>query len=351
MSEEERFNSLLSKDPSPGIKNRVLKTGRDFLIPGWVFNSKEEYVKVTYKNIKRRTPEKYGITGQIIYDILVLGLININNRPRCPICGDLCTYECFSRGYSATCGKKICIKESIKNKVKYLWGDSEYRTKQTDSHKAWSEKEENKEKMRINSLNAWKDEDYRARQTIAHKNLASFDKNKEKMSNITKEMWKNDKYRKKQVESHKNWVINNPDKILCGKKGVIICSKSSLGEITYDSQWEKDFIGLCNSLDSVITIERSSIKIPYIFNGETKYYFPDFIIKTENEVLLVEIKCDWLLKTDEKTKIKTETGEAFVKENKVYSRYLVLTSKELYINPSCTILNIEKLKELIENKS
>lgn len=349
INEENKFNMLLSKDPSPGQKDRILRNGRNYLIPGWVFDKEVDYVEVTYKNIKSRTPEKYGITGQIIYDILVLGLTSIHDRPKCPVCGESCVYECFSRGYSATCGKELCIKESIRNKVKNLWKDSEYKDKQTVSHKAWADKEENREAMRINSLKAWENEDYRVRQTEAHKYWASFDENKEKMSNITKELWKDDEYRKKQVDAHKEWAINNPEKILCGRHGTVLCFKSKFGKLSYDSKWEQDFIELCNSLEAILSIERSDFNIPYTFNEELKYYFPDFIIQTKRETILVEIKCDWLLETDERTKIKIEKGKAFVKESNIYSRYLVLTSKELYLNPSCSVLNIEKIKELIEN--
>ncbi len=325
MSEKDKFDLLLSKDPTPGIKNRVLKEGQNYLVPGWVFDSKEDYVKVA---LKSRFPEKYGLTRQIIYDILVLGLTNFNDRPSCPICGDPCKYWCFSKGYKTTCGKETCIKESFKRKMTDLWKDQDYKERQSTSHKVWAEKEKNKEKLRASSLKAWENEDYRRRQTESHKSWASIDENKEKMSNITKEMWKNEEYRNKQSSAHKNWALNNPNKVFCGRHGTISSIKSNSGEISYDSTWEEDFIEFCNTLDSVISIERSDLHIPYTFNGEIRYYFPDFIIVTENETLLVEIKSDWMLESDERTKLKIDSGRAFVKESQNYSRYLVYYKKD-----------------------
>ncbi len=101
MNELEIFNILLSKDPTPGISNRIMRIDNMYEIPGWVFglyNEVDETVKVKYKKLNK-TVRDLGYTDQIVYDILILGLTNIDERPKCPICGNTSRYENFTRGY------------------------------------------------------------------------------------------------------------------------------------------------------------------------------------------------------------------------------------------------------------
>lgn len=273
-SEIQMFNNLLSKDPTPGMKNRVIRNDKLYLVPGWVFDKKDKYVKITYKKLNREFT-KAGYNTQIVYDILMLGLTNIEDRPKCPVCGSVRKFYNFTRNYYTTCAKDNCIKASIKSTVTVLWKNSEYRQAQVDSHLEWCSKEENKEKM----------------------------------SKISLDTWSNPEYRKKQVESHKKFAYNNPDKIRAGNHGILKCSKSNKGELIYDSSWEQLFIILCENLDFVTSINRVSFSIQYKYQKEYFMYFPDFDVTLSNgKRLMIELKANWMIEKDKKTPLKLKAG-------------------------------------------
>lgn len=348
MTEKEKFDNLISRDPTPGIKNRIRKSGRDYLIPGWVFESDKEFVLVKYKNIKNRYSEKFNLTGQIIYDILILGITNINDRPKCPICGNPVPYNGFSTGYSSTCGEKSCRAENARREMLEVWKSSSYRETQSKSHKDWALIPENREMLSARTTEIWKNQEYRQKQTKSHIEWSSIPENKEAMSKITSDLWKNEDYRKKQVNSHVEWARNNPDKIGYGIREEIECPKSMINTIYCDSSWEKDFINICIGLDFVKSIERSGLWLTYELNGLERTYFPDFIVETDTEFLIVEIKSDWK-KDDESTIKKAQAGIEYANKNNF--RYLILAGDDLYIEPSRKTVNIERIKNLLRNKT
>ena len=311
-NEKQLFKNLLSKDPTPGVKNRIIRENKIYLIPGWVFDNENEYVEIKYKKLNREL-EKAGYNTQIFYDILVLGLTNIKDRPKCSICGKVNKFYNFTRGYYTTCGSEKCIKESIKNTVTLLWEGDEYRQTQTQSHVEWASKEENKIKMRENSL----------------------------------KIWSRPGYKEHQKKSHQEFAKNNPDRVRAGTYGTQYCSKSSK-ELMYDSTWEQLFIILCDKLDIVSSIDRVRFGIKYQYLGEEYWYFPDFDITLSNgKRLMVEIKANWMIDFDDKTPTKIKAGEDFVNSSKEFDYFLLLTEDQLFLDKKLATkfdnLGIEKL--------
>lgn len=302
MNEKEMFDNLLKKDPSPGIKNRIIiNENREIIIPGWMIDSIEDYVNIGKKSTFHYA-NKFGYTSQIMYDIGVLGLTSINDRPRCPICGNPVEFNIFTRGYFKTCKNPECSKNAIKLTVTELWKNQEYKEIQSRSHAEWASFPENKELMRVRSLKMWEDDEYRNRLKTAH------------------------------IE----WAKNNPDKVKSGSNfrgihGKELSQKSRNGYLFYDSTWEKDFIDFCNKSDFIRSIERSKLHIPYLYEDFTRNYFPDFEIELfTGELLLIEIKPKYLINTDSKTKKKIEAGKKFVSEENRFLAYLVLNEEILY---------------------
>lgn len=298
INEKQLFKNLLSKDPDIGTKNRIIRIDKIYLVPGWVFDSNNDYVEVKYKTLNRRI-KREGYNTQILYDILVLGLTKFEDRPRCPICGDLCKFKNFSKGYLKTCNKEKCIKESIKNTVKNLWDDENYRSIQSKSHIEWASKEENKQIMREASL----------------------------------KLWSNPEYRETQINSHKKFAQNNPDRIRNGTFGLQPCSKSDKDKLLYDSSWEQLFIILCDNLDIVLSINRVGFGIKYKYLEEDYLYFPDFDITLSNgKRLMIELKANWMISFDKKTPFKLKAGEDYVRSSDIFDYYLVLTEDQLFID-------------------
>lgn len=301
MTEEEMFNNLLSRDPAPGTKNRIkiLDTG-NVLVPGWMINSQEEYVDIGRKSTHHQS-SKNGYNSQIMYDIGVLGLTSIDQRPRCPICGKPVKFEIFTRGYRITCNSKECRSKVSQVQVTDLWKDDKYRENMVQKHKDW----------------------------------ASIEENKKLMSQNSKKMWENESYRDKLRNSHILWAQNNPDKIKSGgfKTGYQESSKSANKSLWYDSSWERNFIEYCNTQDFIISIERSTLHIPYLWEEVERNYFPDFEITIDTgEIYLVEIKPEYMMSEDLKTQAKLFAGQVFVNSSDKYNKYLVLSENQLFLD-------------------
>lgn len=315
MTEIEMFSILNSINPTPGVSNLARREGNIWILPGWVSGSEEKEIKVKFKRIKHLA-RSIGVSDRVLYDVLQLGLTDISQRPKCPICGKERKFDSFGRGYGATCSSKSCISEKARREVTNLWKDEEYRSGQINTKKKWMNQPEYIEKFKNRAISQWSDKDYR----------------------------------KKQTTSHIEFCKNNPDKVFSGQCGTVISNKSINGELIYDSSWEKDFIEFCNREDYIISINRTTFPISYVYDNIQRNYFPDFEIVLETGIkLLVEIKCDWLLETDEKTKYKIEAGENFVKNSKDFSDYLVLVEQDLYIIKSKRQFKEEDLRKRLKN--
>lgn len=343
------FTNFLLKDPTPGKTNRLIRKGKIYQIPGWVFDKTEEFIEIPYKALNRRLI-KIGFNSQIVYDILVLGLTDLSNRPKCPICNNPIRFESLNRGYFKTCGNSSCVAESIKYSVVNLWKDEKYRNIQINSHKLWASKDENLEKMRQVSLKTWQNDNYRKLQIQAHRAWANKKENLEKMRQIAISLWKNKDYQEKQTRSHKEFARNNPNKIKNGISGEIISNKSFSNYLNFDSSWEREFILVVNSLSDIVSIERAGFYIPYSIENNDYFYFPDFkIVFNTGKRVLVEIKARWMIEHDEKTKYKIEAGFKYVKESKDFDEYLLLMDEHFcdaphYVNINQDLIKIELLK-------
>lgn len=314
MTEDERmFNKLLQKDSSPGTKSRVTREGNTYRFPGWVFD-KEGEVIIKYKTVIREA-KKIDCTAQILYDILILGLTDISQRPKCKICGKEITIRRFSEGYPITCGSLECKREFAKQEMLEMWKDISYRQIQTNSHKAWAEVEENRELLRQRSL----------------------------------DVWKNPEYRERQVKVHKEFAKNNPEKIRNGINGIINITKSTKGEFRFDSSWERDLVLLLDKMPDVISIERPNFYIPYQYNGESFNYFPDISVRfSNNNLYLIEVKANWMIKFDPKVEWKIKAGIDYVENSDDYYKYILLTEDQLCDKRRTILVEDIAKKELIK---
>lgn len=314
--ENKIFKNLIKKDPEPGKKNRVMRDYHLYKIPGWVYNKNVDFVEIKYKTLKRSL-NKVGLNAQCLYDIIELGLTNIEHRPKCNICGNFCKFKCFS-GYSTTCGNFNCIKKQISKSVSKLWENSNYKSTQINSHLEYFKKNED------------------AIEAIRQRNI---------------EMWKNDEYRNKLIESHKQYILNNPDKMLSSFHGKTFSNKMNKN-INFDSSWEKDFIKFCDNQEFIKSIERATFSIPYEFENKKHNYFPDFILTlTNDKKLVIEIKSKWLINFKQINLAKFDAGKNFVIKNKnTYADYLLLIDSDLYKPPTFKDkFNTENVKKILEN--
>lgn len=316
MSEDIIINTLNARNPKKGIPYTDWKIGTGskmkIKIFGWLLNKSEDiYISVihfsrwVYKNIP-------GLTNQLYYDIVVLGLKSISDRPKCSICGKYATFSGFGRGYLSTCSDS-CFRQlrdtrmsDLGKKVSYLLQTKESRDKQRLSHLGW-----------IPSL------DYRKKASIRMKNFY-----KTRKGLVLK---------KKTAELVRARNISNliSETRFIKRKGKYVSGnyKSSKFNklINYDSSWELNFIKYIEKLDDILIFDRCLDPIDYvnIRDNTLHKYVPDFFIKlSNNQKIVVEIKPASIVKNSLEVLSKKIAAKKYFKKKNI--KYIILTEKELY---------------------
>ena len=108
------FEEILAKDPSPGKKDRLRIEGNIVIFPRWVIeldghlkNYKYDIIDDDYVGYRMLSfghiTRILKTSMQVLYDILKLGLTSEEQRPRCPVCGNLLKFSNIVVGYWTTC--------------------------------------------------------------------------------------------------------------------------------------------------------------------------------------------------------------------------------------------------------
>jgi len=83
------------------------------------------------------------------------------------------------------------------------------------------------------------------------------------------------------------------------------------------SSYESRFVDLATQIPFITDVEGNQKGIRYDFNGESRYYFPDFMLTLESGIrILVEIKAEWMMQ-DEKTLAKFNAGRSFAQQQNI----------------------------------
>jgi len=296
-----------------------------YYISEWFINHNDssELIMTQSRSIIKNC-KYYNISRQILYDVAILNIDTEEDRPRCKYCGNPLKFDNLYDGYRKTDGgncRALRIRETMKSP-------------------------EFSEFCKQRALNQWKDEEYKSIQSKSHKDWASKPENKQSMSDITKTLWDNPEYRKKQTESHKRWISEHPEAIFGGVvTGYIDCPKNNQGKLRFDSSWERDFIKFCIEHENILEISRTGLLLEYEFECKSFYYNPDFLVNYDHKLYIVEVKADWLV-TDPRTIKKLEAGRKYVEERAELNKYVLISKDELYSDPSCKVINTNKLIEL-----
>lgn len=259
------------------ISERNPKTGAIIKIKIPELNYKE----VTTWNFNKSLKE-IGLTRQQWVNIHRYG--DIDYLPICPYCNkrplkfnvweyrtSCCCRDCMNKQIEEQ-NKSDELREKIRNSVKKLWEDEEYRCIQSKSHK-----------------NVWRDEDTVNRLMKTHYIPPL---NSSKKSEI--------------LSIYENEIIR------------------------FDSTWEEKFFSFMSSNSEVKVIKRLNLKLIKYFSSKynkERWYKPDFEIEyTDGRKELIEIKPYYQLE-DITVKEKKEAAEKWCKENNM--KYVILTEIEL----------------------
>lgn len=181
MTEIEAFNKLVSKNPNKGIPTELrrisnsTKTKRSdsVVVPSWMTDSdKDEIIGL---NSFLKLIKQLGYTTQIIYDVIILGLTDISQRPKCRNsgCVNSVKFINLSLGYGRYCSRRCTYMDNfdarnspeskLKKRSKLLGRklskprSEEYRRKMSESRKGSKRSKEAIEKFRktlaLNKLN------------------------------------------------------------------------------------------------------------------------------------------------------------------------------------------------------
>lgn len=317
------FDNIISKDPTPGLKDRLKLEGNTLLIPNWITETNEAdgYYRVPKYGTKKFY-KNFNLNNKILYDILVLGLTSIDDRPKCPICGNECKFRRnllgkYS-GYSSHCSGKCHYKvikpkllsdEAKQKSLKARKESGAYdHLKTNPPGKGRKVSEEQKQKQREKMLG----------RKVPPEQLI-------RMSNYMSQYYK-----------------DNPDKLEKlinssrgkSKRGSLQINKSVTKVFKFLSSWEEKVVSfLDRSVDDVVGIEAPEA-IQYQFNGTLHYYYADIDITLSNgKHLLIEIKPTAHL-YHKKNMAKFKAAQEYILSNKdIYQDYLILTENIIFIEP------------------
>ena len=332
------FNKLIAKDPNPGEKNRLKKSedGNFIIVPGWVVDQKEEYIVSTHGT--KKFYREFKLNSQVLYDILILGFTNIDQRPLCPVCGNPINFRNnlfgkYAGYYNTTCGNPNCHYQLVKDKL--LSEDAMKRSVATRMKNGGYDHMFGNTYRKDNPISEEAKECWRKKMKGKKRNPES----------VKKGAMTRAKYYKEHPDKLQKFINSSKGK---NKKGTIEINKSKTKKFFYLSSWEmKLVLFLDKELDDVLQIE-APLPIEYVFNDTEHNYFADIDITLSNgKKLLIEIKPSSHL-YHKKNQAKFSAGRLFVENEDNYLDYLIITEHILFENPrKQDNINKSKIKDLI----
>ena len=334
------FKEVLNLNPTPGVghpeyQDKVKSHSYRYFIPSWLKSCDKDGEWFSHKKIIKIL-NNIGVSAQLYYDIVILGLTSESDRPKCHL--DECDCSKFynlNQGYQLYCSKSHQVKDknrNIKDSTREKLRISGYNHKVPDNMRYYLSN-----LVRSNPSIKKKQMDNKLASIIRRKiSLGILDKDgnplpKKKLPRKPV----SDEFRKRCSERMKKFFKEHPEKIhvngfrrFNNKTGYEF-SKKANRNIRYLSSWELDFIRFIDRSDEVVKI----LDIPPIeyYNEEKSkisLYFADFNLVLNNGMkVIIEIKPKNLINN----KIVVDKRNAaieYCKNNGFY--YITLTELELF---------------------
>lgn len=317
MNDNEQILKLIKLNPNPKSNNIVINKGvRNlyYLIPKWLSGDNDKYY--FYNKLGRKLKE-FNISIQVYYDVLILGITNINDRPKCRYCGEYTKFTGLTTGYREYCNSS--------HKSKYIRRSEEFKKDLSEKLKGVgnpfygkSHSSESKNKIRMARLGSTSSESTKSK--IGNSMSMYFKNNPDKLYKFMESATRLDKKY---------------------KRGYINISKSK-SPLRYMSSWELEFLKWCESSDEI-----SEVSIPptvdYTYEGRNHVYYPDFLLTmSDNRKVIVGIKPYSKLNNPVVITKRLYSEKLFL--NSEY-QYLIITENEIFNN-----LSIYKCLELLPNQ-
>lgn len=218
-----------------------------YVFPKWLTELNQD-IKVAPCKVNKNLPK--DLTPQMYYDLVILGINSIEERPKCAYCGSESSFS-LCKGYKSYC-KSCNRKEAAKNISKALKGKplSELNRKHLSEAKKGKKLTEEQRLRRPRGY---------------HFHLSEEAKRKVSLS-------------KSRIHNLKFYKSGTYKSSKCDKM------------INYMSSYELDFLKICDSSKFIHKVEVPD-PIPYEYIGKFHSYYPDFMITLDSgKKVLVEIK-------------------------------------------------------------
>lgn len=321
------FDKLISKNPNKGVKYldykeiKLKKNGHKkiyYKIYSW-FSGKEDYF-IIGNRLSPHLKKNYGITLQVYYDIIILGIESIDQRPKCNICNKDVPFRGLWAGYRKTCNDRSCeiqydrllVIESKKRKVFHHTEKSKELLRQKALGRKHSE--ESKQKM---------SESRKGVKKTFSKEFISYLINRNKAMVWTPEQ------RERISIASTNRLLNSNRKGIRSK----YFSDKFNEQFLFDSSWEERFIKLMEKTyicRDISILKRCRDIVQYKKDDGTLHrYLPDFYIEFKDGIkVVIEIKPASLVKNDRVVYLKKIAAKKYFKNKGI--KYIILTENELF---------------------
>jgi len=239
-----------------------------------------------------------GITKQVYYDLVHLGINNISNRPTCKYCKSEALFDLSKGGYLSYCKDHRYLHISNINSKHF---------------KGVPLSPEHREKLSLAKKGKKLTEEQRLKRPRGyHFNLSPEAKLKISLS------------KKGKVKSRSYY-----------KSGIYETNKCD-EPINYLSSYELDFLKIC---DCCKYINKIIIPDPimYKLDGKVHHYYPDFLLKLNDNIeLLVEVKAYNMINNREVI-YKRLYAKKYCFDNHI--KYITVTERDIYLDKNKTKIN------------
>lgn len=261
----------------------------------------------------------HNMTVQDWYDIVILKIDSIKDRPTCKICGSSVRFGTISTGYSSTCSRSCqgiltasCEETQLQHTATYkkniaLLTEDEYRKRHCGG-KCWSESTRKA---------------YGAKMKQWHANDTNKQRFKAIIATTYTDIWRLNQHNA-QVEAWLNKDIAKVTSQYKYKHGIYDNAKCCTNIASYRSSYEFDTYKLLDDLQWQYTVEPFRIK--YKVDGITHAYTPDLLVAHPiYGSILCEIKPMHRLKRDFWNLVKAYVAYKYVQQsNNIQSMVFIL---------------------------
>lgn len=315
----EKYSDYYYEDSNKLDKNK--KPVKYYKLYKWITG--EDKDRFVQSNIFPSVLKDYGMSSRIYYDIVILGINSIEDRPKCKVCGNNVEFKGLYSGYKTVCSDS-CFKKLSSNRIS-TYGKMSIKLS-----------EESKEKIRQKALGRKHSADSKRKMSLSRVG---------KKKNFSKE------FKERLIKSNKSRVWSNESREKISKATINRLINGNIGsnqykrgwyhseifniDIHFDSSWEERFIKMCEILykkKHIIKFSRCTDIIYYNKDDNSIHrYLPDFKLTLFNGTeVVIELKPATLVKKDRVVYLKKIAALKYYRKQKI--KYIILTENELFKN-------------------